>query len=637
MSDVNRLMIDATGAQTAPRFDRRRLNADAGIWCAAVLLTVYLALSGGGYDIVVRSEVGLIIWWAVLLGIIVGLLPRARIRRAGFIAVALLAGFLLWSWLGLAWSSSHELTLDSVCQLSTYLATLVIGLCLVTRDNARPLVCGLAAGIAIVSGLAVLSKLIPGSFPRDTAAGFYATARLSYPFDYPDGVGEFAALGIPLLLFAANEARTLLARAAAGAGLPLVLLCLAMTVSRGGILAAVIGLAVFIGLIPNRLPRLSTLLIAGAGIAVLMVALLHRAALRDQLGVAPASERHSMLTLVIVVVVLSAVAHVALGLLSQRFDRPVWTRVSSRAASRTGIAIAVLVAAVVVVALASGAVSHMWHDFKQVNPSAQSNQYFRLLSLAGSHRYQYWQVAVKAFDSSPFHGIGPGTFRFYWAQHQTIGEYIQNAHSLWFETLAEAGIVGLVLIAGFFLFVIIGGGIRAARTQDPYARALLATAVAGVAAFCGAAAFDWVWQIGVVPVVAMLLVAVAVSSLDAPKSAANGPQTGLRVRTRLVLSLGVLVAIALIAVPLASTIAVRKSQNAVQKGRPSGRARRCQQRDQTRAWSRQRAPSTGARARADGRREASGQRDCGRDHERASELGAMAHGGATRGRERPPE
>src|SRR6185437_14463213 len=112
----------------------------------------------------------------------------------------------------------------------------------------------------------------------------------SYPFDYSDGVGEFAALGLPLLLYAASGARTLLARVLAQAGLPVVLLCLAMTVSRGGIFAAIVGVIAFYALAPDRIPRLVAGAIAAAGIAVLMFALLHREALRDSLGIAPAAE-----------------------------------------------------------------------------------------------------------------------------------------------------------------------------------------------------------------------------------------------------------------------------------------------------------------------------------------------------------
>ncbi len=188
-------------------------------WGAAVLLSVYLGLSGGGYDIVVRSEIGLVVWWFVLLGVLVGVLPRARIPAVGWIAVGLLAGFLIWTWIGLSWTSSHELTLDDVCMLSTYLGVLVLGLCALTLGSARALINGLACGIAAVSAAAIMSKLAPSLFPANTASSFYNTARLSYPFNYADGVGEYAALGLPLVLYMATSGRTLAGRAVATAAL----------------------------------------------------------------------------------------------------------------------------------------------------------------------------------------------------------------------------------------------------------------------------------------------------------------------------------------------------------------------------------------------------------------------------------
>jgi O-Antigen ligase len=545
-------------------------------WGFAALLSVYLGLSGGGYDIVVRSEIGLVVWWFVLLGVLVGVLPHARVPRAGWVAAALLAGFIVWTWIGLAWSSSHELTLDEVCRVSTYLGVFLLGLCALSQGTARSIVNGLACGIAAVSTVAIMSKLTPGLFPTSAQGNsFYAAARLSYPFGYPDGVGEYAALGLPLVLYMATSARTLVGRALASGALQPVLLCLAMTVSRGGILAAATGVVAFFALVPNRMPRLPTFAVAAAGIAALMVALLHRPALRDSLSAAPASQRHSMLLILCVTVVVCAVAQAAALLVMRRVPRPRWLHVSRHGAQGITAAIALAAAVVVIVGFASGTVGNLWHDFKLWEPTQHSNQYFRLLSLAGSHRYQYWQVAWHAFTSSPLHGIGAGTFRYYWYQHTTHAEYILNAHSLWFETLAETGIVGWLLLAGFFGLVMIGGSVRALRASRAR-RTLIATSTAGVWAFCAAASFDWVWQIGVVPMVAMLLAAV---SLGAERSPAlkqrvisdplmpRAPWTAARGRrARLVLVPGAVLALILIAIPLASTAADRASEAAAAQG-----------------------------------------------------------------------
>lgn len=535
----------------------------------AFALTVYVGLSGGGYDPVIRGQAGLVVWWLVLLGVILALLPRTRLTPATWVGSALLTGFFVWTWLGTTWTTNIEQTLVEVARVSTYAGVFVLAASAITRNSARALVSGLASGIAAVCALAVLSKLVPSFFPTNPTARVYLTPRLSYPFDYSDGVGEFAALGIPLLWYVASAARTLWGRALGGAGLPVVLLCLGMTVSRGGILAAVVGGLVFLALSPDRLPRLASGVIAALATGALMAALLARHALAESLNVAPAGQRHSMLVIVIVVVGLAALLQSALAVLGRRRPRPEWTRVSRTTARGVWGAVAVIVVAGLVAFFATGAAHRLWEEFKQPNVPASSSTYFRLLSVAGSHRYQYWQVALHAFSSSPWHGIGPGTFQFYWAQHQKLGEYVLNAHSLWIETLAELGIVGLALLAGFFLWTTVGGAVRA-LTSEPDTRALRISAVSGVAAFCAAAAFDWDWQIGVIPMITMMLAAVALSGGNRSESDYPAERhtraRRQRLAVRAVLCAASLVALWTIIVPLGTTTAVRASQRAAGRG-----------------------------------------------------------------------
>jgi hypothetical protein len=544
----------------------------ATAWLLGFAPTVYLALAGGGYDIVARSEIGIVLWWIVLLGVVVGILPRARPGGAASLALGCLAAFFVWTWIATGWSQSEERTLAEAARVATYLGVFALGLCILTRASVRWLVFGLASAIAIVSALAVLSRLVPSWFPADTTANLYATSRLRYPFDYSDGVGEFAALGLPLLLYVATGARTLAGRALGAAGIPIVVLCLGLTVSRGGILAAAVGLVFFFALVPDRLSRLATALVAAAGSTAVMVALLHRAGVRNAFtGPAPAGQRHTMLLATILAALAVGLIQVGITLLERHLTRPSWLVVSPRGARAVAAALVAAVAAVVVIGFAAGTGHHLWEQFKQPNPPKSSNQYARLLSIAGSHRYQYWQAAIAAFKTSPWKGIGPGTFEFYWAQHNSLSEFVRNAHSLWIETLAEVGIIGLALIVGFCLVVLGAGSVRsldmAAESRLP-----AATAVAGIAAFCAAAAFDWVWQIGVMPVIAMLLAAVALApGLDRfPPlvGASPKPDDGRRRfgPARIVLAVGALPALWAIIVPLSSTVAVRSSQTAVQAG-----------------------------------------------------------------------
>jgi hypothetical protein len=528
-------------------------------WLLPFALTTYLALSGGGYDTIARSELGIVLWWIVLLGLLAGALPGARLPRSTWIAVAAFSLFLLWTWLAAGWSQSEERTLTEVARLSTYLGTLTVGVLLLTRASARSMVNGITAGIVLVCGLAVLSRLTPSLFPADTASQFYATSRLRYPFDYSDGVGEFAALGLPLLLYVATSARTAVGRAAAAAGLPVVVFCLALTVSRGGILAGAVGVIAFLALAEDRLPRLVPVASTAVASTALMLALLDRPGLRNRLsGVAPSSQRSSMLAILVVVMLVSAAAQAGFTLMARRRARPSWLRFSRRGAQTVGGALLAGVAIAVVVLIATGTDHRLWTQFKEPSAPASGNTYFRLLSVAGSHRYQYWQAAIHAFDMAPVKGIGPGTFEFWWAEHNTLKEFVRNAHSLWIETLAETGLAGLALLATFFGYVLWEGSRRALRAGAE-ARILHTAAVAGVAAFCASAAFDWVWQIGVMPMIAMLLAAVAISPLSEPDGA---PRSW---RIRLVCAAAVLVALATIWVPLASTIAVRRSQSAVSR------------------------------------------------------------------------
>src|SRR5437588_2592933 len=244
--------VDSTIQRVLWRVLHRDWPVDAATgWLLGFAPTVYLALSGGGYDIVARSEVGIVVWWVVLLGAIVGVFPRRPWGRRVWVAAGLLGGFFAWSWIAASWSQSEEQTLAETARVAMYLGVLVLGLSVSTRASIRGLLPGLAGAVAFVSALAVLSKLVPSWFPTDTTANLYATPRLRYPFDYSDGVGEFAALGFPLLLFVATGARTMWGRALGAAGLPVVALCLALTVSRGGILAAVVGVVVFFALVPD--------------------------------------------------------------------------------------------------------------------------------------------------------------------------------------------------------------------------------------------------------------------------------------------------------------------------------------------------------------------------------------------------
>jgi O-antigen ligase len=343
-------------------------------------------------------------------------------------------------------------------------------------------------------------------------------------------------------------------------------LALVLTASRGGVLTAIVGIAVFYALAPDRLPKLATGLAAAAGSTILIAGLLHRTALRDGLSTPVAvSQRHQLALLLAVTCMGVALVAVGIALAARYMVRPRALKISRPHAiqlTAAGLAVALVV---VIAAGVPGQLSHQWRVFKQTDVTgvAHGNVYARLGTVSGSHRYQYWRTALDAYRSKPMTGIGPGTYEFYWAQHGSIYEFVRNAHSLYLETLAEAGLIGFGLIAGLLL-TLLGAGVWRTLRAPPLARASLAAATASLAAFCAAAGYDWMWQLAAAPAAALLLAAAILGYREPrPEEAPAGwrawaPRAG-------VAALAVAAIIA-IAIPFGATSALRSSQGAVRAG-----------------------------------------------------------------------
>src|SRR4051812_48513939 len=97
-------------------------------WAASFGLVLYLALRGGGFDSIVRGEVGVLVWWVVLLFAMIGLVPRLTPWAWG--SVAALAGIAVVAALGIAGSASHEQTVSEVARVVTYLGVLLLAITL---------------------------------------------------------------------------------------------------------------------------------------------------------------------------------------------------------------------------------------------------------------------------------------------------------------------------------------------------------------------------------------------------------------------------------------------------------------------------------------------------------------------------
>jgi hypothetical protein len=539
-------------------------------WSAAVTfvlgfgLVAYLGIDGGGYDPLVHDQIGIAIWWVLLVGVLVGALPQLGFSRLSLVGLGLFAAFVAWCALSLTWTESTERAAAELARMLSYLGILSLGLSLKASRESQRLVMAVAAAIVLIAVLALLSRLHPAWFPsaEQTARLLQdSRERLSYPLNYWNALGALVAIGLPLVLQISAAAKTVLVRAVAAASMPAMALAIFFTLSRGGIAAAVLALAVFLAVTDDRAPKLLTLAIAAAGGGILIGLAAGRDALRHGLANSTAHSQGDEL-LLIGVVVCGAVGLIH-ALISRQLiagRRPAWT-VPSRGASRFAIG-----AAVVVIAIA-GLAAHAPHRFSNAIDEFRGGGNAgtgtaRLNSFAGESRYALWKSAIAENATAPLIGTGSGTFELWWNRDAAGTESVHDAHSFYLQTLGELGIVGLLLLLGFVV-VVLGFGTREVIRSAAAERSQLAAALAGCLAFFLSAAIDWTWQIPALPAATLLL---AAPLLMAGKSIESTRSVLRRMPVRVLVALGSLVVIVAIAIPLASTSLVRSSEAAARSG-----------------------------------------------------------------------
>jgi len=454
---------------------------------AVAVLYVALAVANGGYSTGLTAAATVAIWWAVVIALAIGAWPRSRLSATALGAGACLAALAAWMAISVGWASDDGGTFVEIVRALGYLGVFVLVVISSPRASARTWLGGLALGLVIVAGLALLSRFEP-SFGGGKELGTFlpsAAGRLSYPVGYWNGLAATMAIAVVLFVWLGAQARTAAVRAAAVAAIPLPILVVYLASSRGGVAAGSIGLAVLLGLGPARARMLGSLVIGGVGGALLVSLASHRHEFIDALSNSTAAAQgDQMLAFSIgVVLAVGALRFVVDDWLQELEVPPRLTRV---------VAVAVAIAAIAGVFIAGP--SNRWEEFKQVAPVQTKSTYVaaHLSSGSGSGRYQFWSSALDAFEDNPLHGIGAGGYEAYWHQNGSLVGPVRDAHSLFFEAMAELGLVGLVLVLGFLGFAVVSGSRRGpTRAREGALGAALAVLAAGIVS----AAIDWTWEL----------------------------------------------------------------------------------------------------------------------------------------------
>ncbi|HKG35506.1 MAG TPA: O-antigen ligase family protein [Solirubrobacterales bacterium] len=495
----------------------REKPADPAIWLGCVALIVYLSLKAGGYDPIPRNQVGILVWWVLLVGVAAGAFSIKRIgypaRTVGVLFLALVA----WTALALGWTQSAERTATELARVVTYLGVFALALAVQGGRRWRALLYGVTTGIAIVAGLAVLSRLHPQWFPPNELGrvlpDIEIERRLAYPLNYSSALGAFAAMALPLLLAVSSLARTYAGQLLAAAAFPVAGLAFYLSSSGTATVVVVAGLVFFVLIAPDRLPKLATLAVGAAGTAILGYAVDQRAALDRGLPTDELKSQGSEVLVILIVVCLAvALCQLGISMAVRHGRRPRWLLIPPRVAA-VGVAVGIVIAAPIAAAAgAPGELKDRWENFKsRTGAPTTASRSSQILNTSGSGRYQFWESAVDAYKTEQFHGIGPGTFEFWWSQHGSYTGFVRDAHSLYVEALAELGIIGFLLTTGLVLAIVGVGTVRSLRAP-PDLRLGLAAAAAGCVAFAVAAGVDYMWEIAVMPICFFLLSAVLVDA-----------------------------------------------------------------------------------------------------------------------------
>ena len=448
----------------------------------ALVAPTALAFFSGGYFDEPRLWAGIGACALLVVAALTSPLPRSPWPWVAPGALALLAG---WVWLSVGWAPLEGAAIADAQRVALYAVALAAATLLLGAVP-RAVEPALGLGAAVVVGYGLAGRLVPGIVELD--ASRTALGRLEQPLTYWNAMGALAAMGFVLGARVMGDAsrppwlRALLGAATVPLGLGVVL-----TFSRGTLAALAVGLAVLCLAAPTRAQLRAaaaalgaTIVAGGVGMALDGVRALG--------GSHPEAEGAAMLVLLLVLMG-------ALAVLGLR-EPPEGRLARAWPAALAGAGAVALVA----VALAlSGAAPSTGTPAAGADPAR--------LASAESNRYAYWQVALEAFADHPLAGVGSGGFRVEWRRERDVLDPARDAHSLYLETAAELGLVGLLLL-GLAIAGVVVSARRGRRDAGLLAALVLYAVHAGV---------DWDWEMPALTLVALLIV----GALSAPPEPAD--------------------------------------------------------------------------------------------------------------------
>jgi tetratricopeptide (TPR) repeat protein len=492
----------------------RRLytERDAAITVSVAALLAAIAFIGnGGLQLGSSTvvEIGVILISAVLVAaalVLVGF--RAAVHGgATLAALAALAGLTA---LSILWSLYPSDSWVETNRTLAYLAAFAAGVAAVriARERWAAVAWGVLLALAAVSIYGLATKVAPGWLNSDEVY-----ARLREPYGYWNAVGLTAAMGIPLCLWLAtrDDGR----RPSSVAAYPLLALfavTILLSYSRGSILAALVGIALWIAFVPLRLRSLALIATSLVAAAVVAAWAFSQSALSDD-RIALAERKDAGLELGLILLAMIVACAVAGYLIQRRAERRPLAEPVRRKIGIAALAGLAAVPVIVLIAFAfsdrgvTGTISDRWHDLTSADSTPQ-NDPGRLIE-TGSVRTIYWSRAIDVWEQHKGAGAGAGSFAKAQLKYRDQPAKAKHAHGYVHQTLADLGLIGLaVSLAALAAWLVAASrtlGLRRHAGDVAWTPERLGVAALALVAvvFGVHSALDWTWFVPAVAVTAL--------------------------------------------------------------------------------------------------------------------------------------
>ena len=490
--------------------DVRRARWDAGIAICITLAGALAAIAfvgNGGLQLGSSTlvEVAVILAVGVLVAAAL-IFATADAPLYGGVALTGLAALAAVTALSILWSLHPADSWIETNRTLAYLAAFAGGIAAVRLVPRRwdAVLYGVLIALAIVCLYGLATKIAPGWLAEDEVY-----ARLREPYGYWNAVGVTAAMGIPICLWLGTREGSPLTKAAAYPVLGILIVTMLLSFSRGSILAAAVGVALWLVLVPRRLATLAVLLPAVAGAGLVTAWAFSQSALTDDRVVLAEREDSGVLFGLILVVMAAALFATGLWIERRAQSRPL-SAGTRRTLGKVALGSLAAVPLIVLAGMAvsdrgiGGTVSDRWDELTTSEKTPQ-NDPGRLIE-AGNVRTIYWARAIDVWGEHEAVGAGAGSFAQAQLRFRDEPTQGRHAHGYVHQTLADLGLIGLgvslLALIGWLLATRTTLGLTRRRWSEawtPERTGLLALALVAVV-FGVHSALDWTWFVPAVAV-----------------------------------------------------------------------------------------------------------------------------------------